>query len=113
MQNRVQVAYDRINSHHVVKKIWEENHDKSQASNTEKSVEKTAILQSSSAGEGMASNMPQHIEKSPVGGPMYPPREVGFDGEIEPVFAWSRYMWKQLKHVTIPTFSVDKKTYQN
>jgi len=42
-QNCAQVAYDRISSHRVLKKIWEENHDENQASNTGKSVEKTAI----------------------------------------------------------------------
>ena len=108
-QNRVQVTYDWISSHHVVKKIWEENHDKSQASNTGKSVEKTATLQSSSGAEGMASNVPQHVEKSPVEDPMYPLTEVGSYRKIEP----GQDMWKQLKRVTIPTFSGNKKTYQN
>ena len=43
---------------------------------------------------------------------MYSLTEVGFDHDVEPVLL-GRDMWKQLKHVTIPVFSGDKKTYHS
>ena len=60
----------------MVKKIWEESHNKSQA---EKSADKVATLQSDSGAEGMASNIPQQVEKSPVQGPTCPLTKVDFD----------------------------------
>ena len=110
-QNHAQVAYDRISSNRVVKKIWEES-EKSQASNAGKSMDKAVTPQSDSRPENTVLKVPQQVVKSPVRGSMYPISEVGFDYGVEPVLL-GQDMWKQLKCVTISTFSGDKRTYQN
>ena len=70
-------------------------------------------LQSGGRTEGMATNVQQkQVIESQDQGIMYSLSEVSPDHVVDPVLL-GEDMWKQLKRVTIPMFSGDKRTYQN
>jgi len=92
-QNRAQSILGQMSSNRVVKRIWEESNNGSQAFNTEKSVNNVATLQSaprqpggSGRTEGMATNVQQkQVIESQARGIMYPLSEASPDRDIDPV----------------------------
>jgi len=111
-QNRVQSILGQMSSNQVVKRIWEESNNGSQAFNTSNSVNNVATLQlaprqSGGRTEGMTTNIQQkQVIESQARGIVYPLSEASPDRDIDPVLD----MWKQLKCVTICMFSGDKRT---